>query len=88
MLLLSLLVFCYWVLSKCLGMDIPVRPILGPLRPEAAKVGRDTGELQTRSAEIHLATPQSSLETTKPLTLSSKVYNYSLNFSTAYTLNY
>jgi len=51
----SLLVFSYWVLSECLGMDgdIPVRPILGPLRPEAAKVGRDTGELHTRSAEIH-----------------------------------
>ena len=55
MMLLSLPVFCYCVLFECLGMDrdIPVRPILGPLRPEAAKVGRDTGELHARSAEIH-----------------------------------
>lgn len=37
----------YWVPPvQCLGMDILVRPILGPLRPEAAKVGRDTGGQQ------------------------------------------
>ena len=67
MMLLHVRASCYWSLSECLGMDIPVRPTLGPLRPEADKVGRDT---ECRPDQRRYSQPELLvLMTTEPLLL-------------------